>query len=193
MSGDPISGPGLSQPDTAPDLDRRWHLAGTDHEIAVAELEYAMLRSYEAFGRWQAECFAAVSGLDMNGGDNAILHVIRMKDRAKGVKEIARLMNRDDIPNIQYSIRKLQKAGLIAKNAAASHRKGVTYSVTARGRQVTDSYAALRRELLIHLTQAVGNIEDDMRHTTRTLDLVSGIYEQAARVAATHRDTREDM
>jgi len=173
------------------DLDRRWHLAESDHEIAVAEMEYAMIRSYEAFGRWQAECFAAVSGLDMNGGDNAILHVIRMKERSKGIKEIARLMNRDDIPNIQYSIRKLQKSGLIEKHAAASHRKGVSYGVTDRGRQVTDAYAKLRRELLIHLTQAVGNIEDDLRHASRTLDLVSGIYEQAARVAATHRNTQE--
>ena len=59
MSDLPKTDADISQPETAPDLDRRWHLAGTDHEIAVAELEYAMIRSYEAFGRWQTARVAA--------------------------------------------------------------------------------------------------------------------------------------
>ncbi|MEQ9463782.1 MAG: winged helix DNA-binding protein [Haliea sp.] len=173
-------------------LDRRWHLAETPHEVAVSELEYAIMRCNEAFTRWQAECLAAVSGIDVGGGDNALLHVIRMKERAKGVKEIARLMNRDDIPNIQYSLRKLLKAGLIEKSAQSSHRQGVTYRVTDKGYEITERYAGLRRSLLLDFTGTVHEFVPQMTDAARTLDLMSGIYEQAARIAATHRIDQPD-
>ncbi|MEQ9393925.1 winged helix DNA-binding protein [Haliea sp.] len=173
-------------------LDRRWHLAETPHEIAVSELEYAILRCNEAFTRWQAECLAAVSGIDVGGSDNALLHVIRMKERAKGVKEIARLMNRDDIPNIQYSLRKLLKAGLIEKSAQSSHRQGVTYHVTDKGHEITELYAGLRRSLLLDFTGTVHEFVPQLTDAARTLDLMSGIYEQAARIAATHRSDQPE-
>lgn len=167
-------------------LDRRWHLATDDHEISVTELEYSLMRAWEAFCRWQSEGLAAVTGMDMSGGDNAILHVIRLRERAKGLKEIARLVNRDDIPNIQYSLRKLQKAGLIEMSTGGK-RKGATYQVTDKGRRVTEDFASLRRKLLIGFTRAVTNAEAELTHASLALDLMTGIYEQAARIAATHR------
>ena len=60
-----------AQPGT---LDRRWHLARTPIEIDVAELEYALMRSFEAFGRWQAECLANVVDFAASGPENALLH-----------------------------------------------------------------------------------------------------------------------
>lgn len=168
-------------------LDRRWHLASDDHEIMVAELEYALIRTWEAFGRWQSECLAAVTGLDVSGSDNAMLHIIRLKDRPKGIKEIARLMNRDDLPNIQYSLRKLQQAKLIERVGGDSKRKGATYRVSEKGRIITDQYAQLRGKLLIGFTRSVTNLERDLDNASITLDLMAGIYEQAARIAATHR------
>ncbi|RMF08970.1 MAG: hypothetical protein D6763_08785 [Alphaproteobacteria bacterium] len=173
-------------------LDRRWHLAKDAHEVAVTELEYSLIRAAESFRRWQSECLAAVTGMDMSGGDNEILHIIRMKDRPKGVKEIARLMNRDDLPNIQYSIRKLQKAGLIRKTSAKSRRKGVTYAATEKGAEVSEQFAQLRSSLLMGFTRNVPNMEHELENASRTLDLMSGIYEQAARTAATHRQKVDD-
>ncbi|MFQ5347241.1 MAG: winged helix DNA-binding protein [Rhodothalassiaceae bacterium] len=173
-------------------LDRHWHLATDDHEVALAEFEYSVMRAFEGFARWQAECLAAVTGLQMGGGDNAILHVIRMKDRPKGAKEIARLLNRDDLPNIQYSLRKLVKAGLITKRGGGSHRQGVRYETTAQGRAVTERYAAVRRALLVAFTRSAGGLDAALEDATRTLELMAGIYEQAARIAATHRRPTTD-
>jgi predicted MarR family transcription regulator len=168
-------------------LDRKWHLAKNPHQVAVAEFEYSLMRAWEAFGRWESECLAAVSGLTVGGGATAILHVIRMKDRPKGIKEIARLTNRDDLPNLQYSIRKLQQEKLIEKTGGGAKRKGVTYQVTPKGYQVTEQYAELREKLLLHFTKSVGNLEKDLENSSLALDLMTGIYEQAARIAATHR------
>jgi predicted MarR family transcription regulator len=166
-------------------LDRRWHLAETAAEVDFTELEFAVMRTFESFGRWQSECLASCIDLAASGPENALLHVIRMNDRPKSVKELARLMNRDDIPNIQYSLRKLIGAGLVERSGAA--RSGVTYSVTAEGRAVTERYAALRRSLLIQAIEAVPGFRDRLADAARTLNLLAGIYEEVSRVAATHR------
>lgn len=166
-------------------LDRRWHLAETPGEVDFTELEFAVMRTFESFGRWQSECLAGCIDLAASGPENALLHMIRMNDRPKSVKELARLANRDDIPNIQYSLRKLIGAGLVERSG--SGRTGVVYTVTERGRAVTDKYAAIRRALLIAAVEGVPDFRERLADATRTLNLLAGIYEEAARVAATHR------
>ncbi|MGE4409303.1 MAG: winged helix DNA-binding protein [Sphingobium sp.] len=170
-------------------LDRRWHLARNRHEVNVTELEFSMMRVGEAFSRWESECLAAASGLGATGSENALLHVIRLHDRPKPLKELARLTNRDDIPNLQYALRKLAKLGLIRQEGGKSN---AVYSVTDWGREVTERYARLREELLIEFTQVIKGIDERLQQATRTLNLLSGIYEQAARVVATHQKASHD-
>lgn len=166
-------------------IDYHWHLSQGPGELETTELEFALMRTFEGFGRWQSECLASVCDLAATGPENAMLHIIRMNDRPKTLKDLARLTNRDDVPNIQYSLRKLLAAGLVLRRGAG--RSGVTYEVTDEGRRVTDDYGALRRSLLI---AAVGNVPGfaaRLAEATRTLNLLSGIYEEISRVAATHR------
>ena len=166
-------------------MDFRWHLSQDAAEVDTTELEFALMRTFEGFGRWQSECLASVTGLAATGPENALLHIIRMNDRPKSIKDLARLTNRDDVPNIQYSLRKLIGADLVLRKGAG--RTGVTYEVTPEGRRVTDDYGDLRRRLLI---AAIGNLPgfaERLAEATRTLNLLSGIYEEVARVAATHR------
>ena len=85
-----------------PGLDLRWHLAESAVEVDTTELEFALMRTFEGFGRWQSECLASVCDLAATGPENALLHIIRMNDRPKTIKDLARLTNRDDVPNIQY-------------------------------------------------------------------------------------------
>ncbi|MBI1217959.1 MAG: winged helix DNA-binding protein [Rhodobacteraceae bacterium] len=166
-------------------LDYRWHLAQSGVEIDTTELEFALMRATEGFGRWQSECLAGVVDLAATGPENALLHIIRMNERPKTIKDLARLTNRDDVPNIQYSLRKLIGAGLVERKGAG--RSGVTYEVTARGRTVTDDYGDLRRRLLIAAIAALPDLPARLQEATRTLNLLSGLYEEVARVAATHR------
>jgi predicted MarR family transcription regulator len=167
------------------ELDKRWHMAQTSHEVNLTELEYALMRTMEAFGRWQTECAAASSGIGLSGPENALLHIIRMNERPKSLKDIARLTNRDDIPNLQYALRKLVSLTLVDRTGEG--RLGTVYSVTQQGRDITDAYARLRKALLLGYTQGVPDMESRMLMTAQTLDLLSGMYEQSARVAATHR------
>ena len=166
-------------------LDQHWHLAQHAEEVSATELEFALMRANEGFARWQAECLGNVMAMEVSGPENALLHIIRMHERPKSAKELARMTNRDDLPNIQYSLRKLVRAGLVLRKG--SGRSGVTYEVTETGREVTENFAALRRRLLIAAIAEVPDFGDRLREATRTLNLLCGIYEEAARVAATHR------
>ena len=166
-------------------LDYLWHLAKTGPEVDATELEFALMRTFEGFGRWQSECLASVVDVAATGPENALLHIIRMNERPKSVKDLARMTNRDDVPNIQYSLRKLIGAGLVLRKGAG--RSGVTYEVTEEGKRVTDAFGALRRRLLIGAIENLPGFADRLAEAARTLNLLSGIYEEVARVAATHR------
>ncbi len=172
-------------------FDTHWHLGEGAAENELAEFEYAMFRAFAAFDRWQMECLAAVVNKPMSSTDNAVLHVIRMKDRPKTVTEVGQLLNRDDVSNLQYAIRKLQDAGLIEK-LSKDRRRGVSYQVTDAGRRVTDSYATLRRELLVSLAPEIPDWGARVRATRQQLDLMRGMYEQAAIFVATHRGDISD-
>jgi len=111
--------------------------------------------------------------------------VIRMNDRPKSAKELARLTNREDIPNIQYGLRKLKKAGLIEGEGAS--RTGIVYRVTEQGRRVTDRYAEVRRALLVELLARIEKAEAGLADAAQTLDILCGIYDRAALAAATRR------
>ena len=168
-----------------PKLDRSWHLGRTPQEMEVADIEYALIRCFEAFGHWQAECLASVVDFAASGPENALLHMIRMNDRPKSIRDLCHMANRQDIPNIQYSLRKLIKGGLVVRSG--SGRSGVTYETTELGRNVCDRYAEVRAELLISSVSRLPDLARRLAEATHALDLMTGIYEQAAREAATHR------
>ena len=173
------------QTDAPKSLDRSWHLARTPEEMDVADIEYALIRCFEAFGHWQAECLASVAEFSASGPENALLHMIRANDRPKSVRDLSHMANRQDIPNIQYSLRKLIKGGLVVKSG--SGRSGVTYETTALGRDVCDRYADVRADLLIASVGRLPELAKRLPDAAHALDLMTGIYEQAAREAATHR------
>lgn len=166
-----------------PDFD--WHLAQDSQEAGVTDFEFALMRAFEGFGRWQAECLASVSDTMATGPENALLHIIRMHERPKSLKEIALLMNRDDIPNLQYSLRKLLAAGLILRHG--SGRSGVTYEVTEEGRRVTEAFGTLRRKVLIARIMAQPELAQDLIEATRAMTQITALYEESARLAATRR------
>jgi predicted MarR family transcription regulator len=63
----------------------------------------------------------------------------------------------------------------------------VTYEVTEEGLRVTEDYGALRRRLLLQAVANVPGFSERLAEATRTLNILSGIYEEISRVAATHR------
>lgn len=171
---------------TGKSLDRRWHLAETELEVGVTELEFSILRVSAAFERWQADCLGCCYGQSFSGTDTALLHVVRMHERPKSISELSRLLKRDDLSNLQYSVRKLLKAGLIEKAPRAGGKKDVVYQMSSLGREITDQYAQFRKELLMSVVEVTSG-KLDFAATAHVLNMMSAMYDQASCVAATHR------
>jgi predicted MarR family transcription regulator len=92
---------------------------------------------------------------------------------------VARLLNRHDITNIQYSLRKLESTGLIEKKL---DRNGKTYSykTTETGFKLTDEYYKHKEEVLIKRLDEISGISDKFHNAIKFLSLLTGIYDEAA-------------
>lgn len=163
-----------------------WHLARSDAERRLSDFEFALERLAQAYYRWKASCLAAVCEVPLTGDDVAVLNVVRMGDEPKRLAEVGQLLNRVDVPNLQYATRKLIRAGLIETEGGTS-RKETRYRATARGRAVTEDYAALRAETLPPLFEAMAGWTERCSALTGQLDQMAGLYTQGARVAITRR------
>lgn len=153
----------------------------------ILEFELAVWQLFSAFNRWQADCIGCVSAAQLSGPDTAALFLIRLKESPMGISEIARLLNRDDYSNIQYSVKKLLKAGLIEKAASAS-KKQTTYRISELGREITDRSAVIREKVLLSMYERLANVDQELVHITKMLDLITGVYDQASRTAITYAD-----
>ena len=174
-------------PDTEDELlhYRSWHLAGSAHEVRLTELEYGILRLREAFEHWALQGMRAVLNVELSFEETCILHPLRMQARPTGVSTIARLLNRDDVSNLQYCLRKLVSIGLVAVSRRKGV-KGVSYTLTKAGIRATDDYAKLKRELLIRQTEDIAGLQGKVEAITRTVTMLTGLYEECARIAATY-------
>ncbi len=158
------------------------HLAPTSAEDNFVEFEFALHHITEAFARWSSALHEYVSGELLPVHDVSVLQTIRMNERAKSAAEIGKFLNRDDGSNILYALRKLDKAGLIRKSGGPSRQ--TTYQVTERGRELTDRYAALRKEILLESIGGLSGSAEEMAKVTAGIWQISGLYEQAARKMA---------
>jgi predicted MarR family transcription regulator len=173
-------------PKQNPAAEHRWHLAMDDFGVELTDLEYAVMRVYQSFERWQSECMAAATGSALSGQENALLHVIHMHGRQKTIRDLLHMTNRDDTANMQYELRKLIKTGLVEKSGTA--RSGVYYMTTVEGARVCEDYAQLRASVLLKMAGAAAGISPDAAAATACLEQLERVYESATREVATfHR------
>ena len=163
---------------------RGWHLAKNDFEYKTTEFEWSVIRFHEAFSRFVYTTAALTIGTDLKVAEHIILHVIRMQDRPKNSATIARLINRDDIPNIQYSLRKLESAGLVEKVKDGKGNQ-FSYKVTELGEKITDEYHNIKGQILIERLTELQNAPEKLESLARFLSILTGVYEEAARDSAT--------
>ena len=147
---------------------------------ALTRLELAIMRVYEAFGRWAVELHKLNDEVARPIGfhDIVLLHCIRMRGHKPSVSELLHFQNRHDIANVQYSIKKLTKCGLV-KACAGSSRKETRITLTALGTQLTDEYAEVRNEVLISLLQPTQDSGEQLAKAALTLEHLIGTYDQA--------------
>lgn len=166
-----------------------WPLGKDPHDVTTTEFEWAVMRFFSAFERSCLQLSITAGSSDLSFQELVLLHVVGMQHHAQTSHSIARQLNRDDIQNLQYALRKLEKRGLISKSLG-DRSKTAHYFITTEGRESVGLYAKLRSQLLTGRTELVSEIDKKLQEATQLLSVLTGIYDDVARVAATYSPIR---
>ena len=166
-----------------------WPLGKDPHDVSTTEFEWAVMRFFSAFERSCLQLSITGGSSDLSFQELVLLHVVGMQHHAQTSHSIARQLNRDDIQNLQYALRKLEKRGLISKSLG-DRSKTAHYSITPEGRESVGLYAKIRAQLLTGRTELVSEIDEKLERATQLLSVLTGVYDDVARVAATYSPMR---
>ncbi|MFY7905773.1 MAG: winged helix DNA-binding protein [Burkholderiaceae bacterium] len=147
----------------------------------MSEFEFGLIVAGNAFHRWVVHCMAAAGLKDLMPLDVLVLHHVTHRARDKRLADICFIMNVEDTHLINYSLKKLQGLGVVA-----SHKVGkeVTYAATEAGQAYVQRYREIRESCLIDALHADDALNKDIGELARLLRVLSGMYDQAARAAA---------
>lgn len=158
------------------------YLSPNSVAATLTRLEMALLRSAAAFSRWAPELHKFATGEQLTFQDCAIIHCIRLRGESTTLAEMLIFLHRHDLAAIQYSLRKLEKAGLV-RRAKGPQRREIYYFITDKGREQTIKYADMRAHLLIKLCEEVVGFESSMTTAAAALERLTGLYDQATQDA----------
>ncbi len=151
------------------------------HSAEMSEFEFGLIVSGNAFHRWIVHCMSAAGLKDLTPLDVLVLHHVTHRARDKRLADICFIMNVEDTHLINYSLKKLQGLGVVA---SSKNGKEVTYAATESGRAYVERYREIREACLIDALKADEALNRDIGELARLLRVLSGVYDQAARAAA---------
>ncbi len=156
------------------------HLA-SGRSMELSELEFGLIVAGNAFNRWMVRCMNAAGLQELSFLDVLVLHSTNHRDRAKKSADICLVLNVEDSHTVTYSLKKLIKHGVVA---AERRGKETYYSVTDKGEEVCKRYSEIRENCLLDSVRTLGFSGNDLGEVASLLRGISGLYDQAARSAA---------
>jgi predicted MarR family transcription regulator len=164
----------------------RGHIVSSAHLVSpqsaeMSEFEFGLIVAGNAFHRWVVHCMAAAGLKDLMPLDVLVLHHVTHRARDKRLSDICFIMNVEDTHLINYSLKKLQGLGVVASSKTG---KEVTYAATEVGQAYVQRYREIREACLIDALHADDALNKDIGELARLLRVLSGMYDQAARAAA---------
>ncbi len=156
------------------------HLA-TDDAWELSELEYGLIITSNAFNKWIVRCISAAGQHEMNPLDILVLHHINHRNRSKRLTDVCFMLNIEDTHTVNYAIKKLIKLSLIS---GEKQGKEIYYTATTEGKKLCDEYRKVREECLLQALKMLDVPEGSMSEKASFLRMLSGIYDQASRAAA---------
>jgi predicted MarR family transcription regulator len=168
------------------------HLGPSPHEEAVTDFEQSLICAAEAFYRFIGLLLGPEGRRHkLTGPDNVILQQLVGSNQPRSVTDLARFANRDDIANIQYSLRKLIQADMVEK-APGSTNRDTRYRVTARASRLTDAFLDLRREMLMKPSSDFRDFDTQLRAAAQAMSLITSLYDHGTRKLTARDAARPD-
>lgn len=153
----------------------------SEKSTELSELEYGLIIAGHAFQRWMVRCMDACGVHDLNPTDILVLHNVNHRGRAKKVADICFNLNIEDTHTVSYSLRKLVKLNLVKTRKQGKEN---FFATTKEGEQLCLSYREIRETCLVDSLGALGAGNDEIGELAKLLRSLSGLYDQAARAAA---------
>ena len=153
----------------------------SEHSAEMSEFEFGLIVAGNAFHRWVVHCMSAAGLKDLTPLDVIVLHHVTHRARDKRLADICFIMNVEDTHLINYALKKLQGLGVVESTKSG---KEVTYAPTEPGKAFVTRYREIRESCLINALRADDSLNHDIGELARLLRVLSGVYDQAARSAA---------
>ena len=156
------------------------HLA-TEDSWALSEVEFGMTVVYNAFQKWIVRCAAAAGQKDLSPIDVLVLHNINHRDQEKRRVDISFMLNIEDSHTVNYALKKLVNLELVEKEKRG---KEIFYSTSPKGKKLCEDYKVIRDQCLIKGLNSIERDNDELSNHAEILRMLSGLYDQASRAAA---------
>ena len=158
----------------------------SERAVELSEFEYGLILANNAFQRWIVRAMAAAGLAELSSLDVLVLHSVNHRARDKSLADLCFVLNIEDTHLVNYALKKLMKLGLVAR---ARRGKEAHYTVTPEGAEACQRYRAVREDCLVHAFEAFagtreGEVRQQIGAAADLLRALSGLYDQAARSAA---------
>jgi len=164
----------------APRIVSSAHLV-SERSAELSEFEYGLTIANNAFQRWMLHCMAVAGEKSLGAQDILVLHNVNHRERAKRLADICFALNVEDNHTVSYSLRKLTKLGLVKGDRRS---KEIFYATTQQGADLCIRYREVREQCLIASLEVLGIDHEEIGELAKVLRTLSGLYDQAARAAA---------
>ncbi|MBU9180318.1 winged helix DNA-binding protein [Burkholderia gladioli] len=153
----------------------------SETSVELSELEYGLIMASNAFNRWMVRCMDAAGAKDMTAIEVSLLHHVGHRDRKKKLADICFVLNIEDTHVATYALKKLAARGYVCGEKSG---KEVLFSVTPAGRALCEQYREVRERCLIETLKESGLTNRQIGEAAQLLRNASGLYDTAARAAA---------
>ena len=152
----------------------------------LSEFEFGLILAGHAFNRWVVRCMAAAGLPDLGALDVLVLHSVNHRGREKKLADICLVLNVEDSHLVTYALKKLSKLALVSRERRG---KEIFFSTTEAGQAACARYREVREACLVAALDPfssgkVETLNPEIGKAAELLRALSGLYDQAARAAA---------
>ncbi len=148
----------------------------------LSEFEFGLILASNAFNRWIVRCMTAAGLKDLTFLEVLLLHHVNHRAREKKLADICFMINIEDTHVVAYALKKLVNLGLLQTEKRG---KEVVFATTQTGQAYIERYREVREACLVAALSRDGNENARLGELAGFLRFLSGMYDQAARAAAT--------
>lgn len=163
------------------------NLSETSHKTEaeqLTELELTLTVLWNSVRRWMSQRSNSSEVNGLSELDVFLLHLLVYRNRQLRAVDLAFALSVDDMHLVTYSLKKLARLGMVDSTKIG---KEAFYEATEKGREHYEDFHDDRRTFLEPAMDFLPQQGIDIGKVNQFLRALSGMYEQAARAAASSR------